>query len=60
MSDETITLAIDSPEVSSPFPGNWVGEKPPVPCNKATGLCGYLRCHEEGHCLQAPRVKWTK
>jgi hypothetical protein len=52
MSDETITLAIE------PAAGdNWVGTKPPVPCNKPTGLCGYLNCKHENKCLQAPRVR---
>lgn len=54
MSDEiaeAITLSI------KPAPDDWVGQKPPVPCNKPTGLCGYLNCKAENKCLQAPRQR---
>ena len=36
---------------------DWVGTKPPVPCNKLFGICGYINCRAEGRCLQAPHTK---
>ena len=36
---------------------DWVGTKPPVPCNKLFGICGYINCEKEGRCLQVRHVK---
>ena len=37
----------------------WIGRKPPdgLPCNKPSGICGYLDCAGESRCLERLRTK---
>lgn len=53
-------MADDPPPVAAetaPAPaltGNgkgYFGTKPPFPCNKPSGVCGYINCALQGECL---------